>query len=274
MSDTVTARIRALPYWQGEIHCEPLSGGITNQNFVVQDGATRCVARVCEESRFLGIDRRNERLCQVAAHRADVAPEILYSEDGILISSFIHGRTFSQADVCDPDILRRLAGVLRRLHDSRDQLTGELLFFCPFQAVRTYTATARALRAELPADIDDLMDDARKLSSQTGRYRPTLCHNDLLAANIMDDGGQIRIVDWEYAGIGNPVFDLASVAANNGLTDKQQTALVVAYAGRADPVMMRELQILKTVSLLREALWAVIQTVKSPINFDYADYAA
>ena len=274
MSDAIIARIGALSCWQNEIHCEPLSGGITNQNFVVQDGEMRYAARICEDRRFLGIDRRNERLCQAAAHRVNVAPEVIHAEDGILVSRFIRGRTCGQEDLRDPDLLSRLAEVLRQLHDSCGYLTGELLFFCPFQTIRTYTETARALRAELPADIDDLVNDSRELSTQIERYRPTLCHNDLLPANIMDDGVKLKIVDWEYAGVGNPLFDLASVAANGGLTDEQQTALVTVYAGRAEPSLMRDLRILKTVSLLREALWAVVQTVKSSIDFDYAGYAA
>jgi len=274
MNDPVIARIRALSCWQREIHCEPLSGGITNQNFLVQDGETRSVVRVCEERLFLGIDRRNERLCQVAAHHAGVAPEVTHSEDGILVSRFVRGRTCSQNDMRDPNRLVRLAEMLRQLHDSRLQLTGELLFFCPFQTVRTYADTARTLRAGLPAGIDELVDDSSELSKQVDQYRPALCHNDLLPANIIDDDGQLQIVDWEYAGIGNPLFDLASVSANCGLTDEQQVVLVAAYAGRAEPAVIRELSILKTVSLLREALWAVIQSVKSRIDFDYGSYAA
>lgn len=274
MGDAIIARIRSLSCWQNKVACEPLFGGMTNQNFIVRDGDTRFVARVCEDRRFLDIDRRNERLCQAAAHHAGVAPRVVHSENGILVSTFINARTCGCDDVCDPDVLSRLARVLRQLHDARDQLTGGLLFFCPFQTVRTYTQTAGALGASLPADIDDLVDDSRELSKQIGPYRPTLCHNDLLAANIMDDSEKLQIVDWEYAGIGNPVFDLASVAANSGLTDEQELTLVAAYAGRSDPEIVRELRILKTVSLLREALWAIIQTVKSALDFDYAEYAA
>jgi len=82
------------------------------------------------------------------------------------------------------------------------------------------------------------------------------------------------VVDWEYAGVGNPLFDLASVSANCDLSTELESVILEAYFGQNSPDVMRELQILKTVSLLREALWAVIQTVKSQIDFDYGAYAA
>jgi thiamine kinase-like enzyme len=101
-----------------------------------------------------------------------------------------------------------------------------------------------------------------------------LCHNDLLPANILDDGNELWLVDWEYAGIGNPLFDLAGVSSNARLSDEAEAALLEAYAGPVDPRIRREVRILKTVSLLREALWSVIQTVTSRIEFDYERYTA
>ena len=274
----MTDRVTALSCWSGAVTCEALAGGLTNRNYLVRDGDEQFVARLCDDRQFLGIDRRNERLCQTAACEAGVAPEVTHFEQGILVSRFLNARTLADDDLQDPALIQRLAQIIQQIHNASDHLTGELLFFCPFQTVRTYTQTAREHGAVLPSDIDQLVEDSRHLSHRMSPFRPTLCHNDLLAANIMDDGDRLWLVDWEYAGIGNPLFDLAGVSANAGLSDQLEVQLIEAYAGPAsdavlNDAMLHEVRILKTASLLREALWAVIQTVMSDFDFDYAEYA-
>lgn len=269
----MTDRVTALNCWSGAVTCAALAGGLTNRNYLVRDGEEQFVVRLCDDRQFLGIDRRNERLCQIAACEAGGAPEVTHSEEGILVSRFLDAKTLADDDLQDPALLVRLAEIMRQIHSAGEQLTGELLFFCPFQTIRTYTQTAREHSAVLPPDIDQLVEDSRRLSRRMSPFRPTLCHNDLLAANIMDDDERLWLVDWEYAGIGNPLFDLAGVSANAGLSDQLEFQLIEAYTGSVSNVLLHEVRILKTASLLREALWAVIQTVKSDFDFDYAEYA-
>ncbi|MBY0395095.1 MAG: phosphotransferase family protein [Thermoleophilia bacterium] len=267
-------RLRSLDFWPGPIAIEPIGGGITNHNFRVESGGRRFAARLCVERPLLGIDRRNEVICQRMAHEIGVAPAIVHHEDGVLVSAYIDARTLDPAGVREPGVLPRIAGVLRTLHEGWDRITGEMLYFSAFQTNRTYTRSARELGAALPDDIDDLLEDARGLAHRMGPFRPTLCHNDLLPANILDDrDGRIWLVDWEYAGIGHPLFDLAGVSANCALSDDQDAAFLEAYRGRLDPVDVRDLRTLKAMSLLREALWSVIQTVASDLPFDYHKYA-
>jgi thiamine kinase-like enzyme len=263
-----------LAFWRRPIKLEPLGGGITNRNYRVDDAAGSYVARLCDELPHLGIDRRNESLCQRLAAAAGVAPPLLHEEKGLLVSAYLPCRTLTPEAVREPGLIGRLAAALRRLHGSWDMLSGELLYFSPFQTVRTYARTARDLGARLPPEIDDLLEDSRRLAHQVAPFRPALCHNDLLAANLLDDGERLWLVDWEYAGIGNPLFDLAGVAGNCAFDDALEEALLREYLGREDEGARRDLRILKTVSLLREALWALIQTVKSEIDFDYGKYAA
>jgi thiamine kinase-like enzyme len=266
-------KIQSLDYWSGPIEIEPLPGGITNRNFVVADAGRRYVARLCQDRALLGIDRRNEVVCQRAAHACGIAPEVVHHENGVLISRHLEGRALAPADLRDPQVLGRLAAVLRTLHESWDRLTGEILYFSAFQTVRTYAQTARALNARLPDDLADRLEDAARLSRTIAPFHPVLCHNDLLAANMIDNGRNLWLVDWEYAGVGHPLFDLAGVSANAALPEALDAALLAAYRGSVDVRDLRELKILKTMSLLREALWAAIQTVTSDIAFDYGRYA-
>ncbi len=141
-------RLRRLGLGRAPLDVERIAGGITNHNFVVRTGepTQSYVARLCEPRPLLGIDRRNELVCQEAASAWGLAPEVVHHEDGLLITRFIQGRTLTAADLREPAVLDRLAALLRRLHESWDAMTGEVLYFCPFQVIRTYAHTAAPSR--------------------------------------------------------------------------------------------------------------------------------
>jgi len=269
----IVERVASLKFWRSRPVIEPLLGGITNRNYRASCGGEEFVVRVCDELPHLGIDRGNEILCQAEAHRAGVAPDVVYGEPGILISEFVEGETLNTARISEPEMTTMIARTVRVYHGYWDKLRGGLLYFCPFQTVRTYAQTALSSRANLPPDIDSLVTDSQELSRQMSPYRPTLCHNDLLAANFIAGPKKMWIVDWEYAGIGNPLFDLASISSNASFSAGQDEFLLRAYGGTCERTDLFELQVLKTVSLLREALWSMIQTVTSELDFDYVEYA-
>jgi thiamine kinase-like enzyme len=214
-------------------------------------------------------------VCQAAAATWGLAPEIIHHEDGLLVARLVDGRPLTTSEFADPAIVDRVAALLRRLHGTWDWLVGEVLYFCPFQAVRTYARTAAHLGAEMPGDLAAILEDVRALSRRIAPFRPVLCHNDLLPANLIDDGRRLWLVDWEYAGVGHPLFDLANVSANVALGEEREIALLSSYreSDEVEPRELAELRIFRAVSLLREALWAVIQSVDSDIAFDYDAYA-
>jgi thiamine kinase-like enzyme len=269
-------RLRSLPIWRSPIVIEPLPGGITNRNDLVIDADGRkFVVRIGPDLPLLGVDRRNELACQSAAASLGLAPAIIHHEPGLCVSHYLEARTLTAEDVRKPECLARVAVALHRLHEAWDGLSGEMLYFSAFQTVRTYAETARSLNVPVPDDLDDLVDDARSLARRIQPFTPVLCHNDLLPANILDDGESISLVDWEYAGIGHPLFDLAGVSANCKLSDAQERSLLALYLGPRDPnpSALAELRVFKATSLLREALWSSIQAATSPIVFDYLAYA-
>jgi thiamine kinase-like enzyme len=273
-------RLRRLGLWCEDLTVDQIPGGMTNRNYAIRGVSGRpadsYIARLCEPRPLLGIDRRNEWVCQEAAGAWGLAPEVVYHEDGLLISRFIEGRTLTADDLREPATLDRLAALLRRLHGSWDAMAGEVLYFCPFQVIRTYARTASRLGAELPDDLDAMLEDAGRLSQRIAPFRPVLCHNDLIPANLIDDGQRLWLVDWEYAGVGNPLFDLANVSANAELGADHEAALLAAYreTAEADPRDLAELRVFKAASLLREALWGAIQSVASDLDVDYRRYAS
>jgi thiamine kinase-like enzyme len=267
-------RLRKLGLVRRPFSIERISGGLSNHNFAVRAGGQSYFVRICQELPLLGIDRRNEMVCHQAASFRGLAPEIVHHERGLLITRFIEGRTLDPAAIRDPTMLPRLAALLGHLHEGWDLVTGEVLYFCAFQTVRTYARTAARLQATLPHDIDRILADMTALSRQIAPFRPVLCHNDMLPANLIDEGERLWLLDWEYAGAGHPLFDLAHTSTANGLSLEQQRALLEAYPGRLPTAALAELQIFRVVALLRETLWSTIQTVASDIDFDYTRYAA
>jgi thiamine kinase-like enzyme len=268
-------RLRRLDFCRGATVVEPIGSGLTNHNYVVRAGEVAYVARIGPARPLLGIDRRNEVVCQQAAGSWGLAPEVVHQEDGLLITRFVNGRVLEPADVRAPAMLERLAELLRQLHGAWDILTGEVLYFCPFQTIRTYARSSAALAAELPEDLGAMLEHIRHLSRRIAPFRPVLCHNDLMPANLIDDGHRLWLVDWEYAGVGHPLFDLANASANAALDEDQDHALLAGYRQQTVvvPNELAELQIFKAASLLREALWSTLQSVVSEIDFDYRRYA-
>jgi thiamine kinase-like enzyme len=99
------------------------------------------------------------------------------------------------------------------------------------------------------------------------------CHNDLLNANFLDDGA-IRIVDWEYAGMGDRFFDLANLSVNHGFSVEDDRRLLAAYFGVERETDVAALRLMRFMSDFREAMWGVLQSGISDLDFDFKGYAA
>jgi thiamine kinase-like enzyme len=127
----------------------------------------------------------------------------------------------------------------------------------------------------LPPGFDEVSAAAARISAALGERATAPCHNDLLTANFMHDGERLRILDWEYAGQGDPYFDLANLASNNDLDEAGEERLLEAYSGtppRTD--QLAALRLLRLMAAFWEAMWAVVQTAVSELEFDFGAYAA
>jgi thiamine kinase-like enzyme len=137
---------------------------------------------------------------------------------------------------------------------------------------RTYVALARAEGLPLPApDVGALLAEVRDLEARIEPFLPTFCHNDLMPANLLDTGDRVWVIDWEYAGIGHPLFDLAGLSSNGAFDAAQDSALLAAYGVELAPDDA-QLTVMKAMAALRESLWAVVQGSQSAIDFDYGAY--
>lgn len=271
-------RVRALPCWTGPVEISPLAGGMTNRNYCVTDvSGRRFVVRIGRDVAEHGVLRFNERAAARAAHAAGASPEVVFSGDGVLVSRFIEGRTLTPEDVRDPRNLKRIADLVRRCHHDipRHLEQGPAILFWVFHVIRHYL---RLLRERDPSpfdvELDALAAKNEQLEKALGPVTIVFGHNDLLAANLIDDGTRLWLIDWDYAGFNTPLFDLANLASNNELTPALEDTLLQCYFnGRVDADLRRGFAALKCASLLRESLWGAVSRFTSTIDFDYTGYA-
>jgi thiamine kinase-like enzyme len=253
---------------------EALDGGITNRNFRLRVGGHDVVVRLPgKDTELLGIDRAAERDATEAAARAGVGPEVVafLTEPACLVTRFIPGRPLTAEELREPPLLAQVAAALRAIHAGPPLRTG----FDSFAIVDAYHATAQARGARIPASFPELIAGAHAIRAtlRGPEHVPVPCHNDLLTANFLHDGERVRIVDWEYAGVGDRFFDLGNLSVNNGFAEADDERLLAAYFGSpCTPRRFAALRLMRIMSDFREGMWGVVQTAISALDFDFAAY--
>ena len=270
MSDDVQQLAQRL--WPGrDVVVVPLVGGITNANFRVDVGDEQVVLRVPgQHTDLLGIDRRQESAANRLAASIGVAPEVLMesASDGWLVSRFLPGRTVSADELASEPLLAETVATLHRVHGA-----GVIeQHFNPFEIVRRYHRTAQERGVVEPFDFPVALSVLERVG-EVRPFRPSsFCHNDLLNGNFLYDDA-LRILDWEYAGMGDAFFDLANFSVNHQFTHEVDERLVEHYVGHVDDGLLAVLNLMKLVSELRETMWGVVQLAVSSLHVDFSAYA-
>jgi len=274
LPESVEQRIAALPCWNGEIRIEPLSGGMTNLNFKVVDNDRACVVRIGVDDPVHLISRANEIAAGAAAHAIGVSPEPLYREDGIQVLRFVDGRVYDEADVRVVANLERIVELLQRFHrEMPAQFDGIPVMFWVFQVLRHYRNLLERGNSPHAGRLAELAQIAAELETAVGAVEIVYGHNDLLAANFIDDGAKIWLIDFDYAGFNSPLFDLANLASNNELGEAQELAMLEQYFDtRPGDALLASYRAMKCASLLRETLWSMVSELNSQVDMDFADY--
>jgi thiamine kinase-like enzyme len=279
LRDDLTRALRRLPELAaGELTFTHLSGGITNRNFLVSgapDGSRYVVRLAGNDTHLLGISREVEHAATVAAAGVGVGPEVIafVRPEGYLVTRFIEGRPVPEAEIrASPILLAEVADALRRVHNG-PAIPG---LFVPFRIVEAYRALALSRGVAIPPEYELAQSIGRRieLACLTAPVELRPCHNDLLNANFIHDGARMRIVDWEYAGMGDPAFDLGNFSINHELDADADAALLGAYAGEVRPAALARLTLMRVVSDFREAMWGVLQQGISTLDVDFVAYAA
>jgi thiamine kinase-like enzyme len=249
-----------------------LSGGITNRNYRVDvDGSAYVLRMGGLNTNLLGIDRVTEHAASLRAAEIGVGPHVeAFSEpEGWLVTRFIDGRSVPPDEIQKPDGIRRVAAVLHRLHDAA-AIPGR---FDAHAVVDEYRVEALSRGVSVPPEFVVAHEVSERIRRVRGPQGLVPCHNDLLNANFLDDG-EIRIVDWEYAGMGDRFFDLANLSVNHEFGVDEDRMLVAAYFGEEREADLAAVRLMRFMSDFREAMWGVLQSGISELDFDFPGYAA
>lgn len=280
LRDELVAAMQRVPDLAGrDLVLTALSGGITNRNYRVDVAGTedRFVIRLGgNDTHLLGISREVEHAATVAAAGVGVGAEVVafLRAEGILVTRFIDGTPIAQLDIHHPETILRVADSVRRFHEG-PAIPG---LFIPLRIVEAYRALALERGVPIPPEFALAQAVGRRieLALLTNPLELRPCHNDFLPGNLIDDGARMRIVDWEYAGMGDPFFDLGNFSINNDLTPDEDEAFLAAYDAEAAPRPDRlaRLVLFRVISDFREAMWGVLQQGISTLDVDFRAYAA
>ncbi len=276
MNNEMHSKITQLPCWKSSVEIEPLSGGMTNHNFKVTDKDGVFVVRIGSDDPVHLISRRNETASTRAAFEIGVSPELLYHQPGILVVCFIEGRVYQEADVRIDENLLRIVKLLHHFHHQMPQHFHEVpVMFWVFQVLRHYHHLLNSGGSRHQQRLSDLVTSAEVLEKAVGPVDIVFSHNDLLAANFIDDGDKIWLIDFDYAGFNSPLFDLSNLASNNELGADQEIIMLEAYFGHSfDRHHWRSYYAMKCASLLRETMWSMVAEIHSELEVDFEEYTA
>jgi thiamine kinase-like enzyme len=277
MTQALDQAIKQVPFLAAanDIQITPLSGGITNKNYMVESSGPRCVIRITgANTDLLGIRRDVEYLANLNAGKLGVAPEVLYyiEPEGYLVTRFIDGKHITYDEMGKLETLQKVANKIRTYHRELPPLGCE---FNVFNRIAMLTNIAKNKNCKFPDDFEYLQIKVKNVEQILDQvpYIPAPCHNDLLNLNFLLEQDEIRILDWEYSGMGDIFFDLANFSHHHALGDEQVKNLLHAYFGEVTQQSFARLKLVWPMSEIHEALWGTVQSGISELNEDFLGYA-
>ncbi|MFZ2099154.1 MAG: choline/ethanolamine kinase family protein [Oricola sp.] len=265
-------RIAALPCWAGGVDMTPLTGGLSNESWLVTDAAGKHVVRFGRDYPFHHVIREREIAVARAAHAAGFSPKVEYAEPGVMVSAFLDARTWTEDDMrAQPERIARLLFDFH--HKMPAEVSGPGFIFWVFHVIRDYARTLETGGSSHVPDLPRYLKLATELEDAQTQLPIVFGHNDLLPGNFLDDGKRLWLIDFEYAGFNTAMFDLAGAASNSGMDDETAGRLLSTYFGKApDAALQRSFGAMQCASLLREAMWAMVSELH--LNAPGVDYAA
>jgi thiamine kinase-like enzyme len=274
MSITIEEIIGKVDAWQGkQVSFRPMKG-LTNPNFLVEVEGVRYFVRIPGAgTELLAIDRQNELHNSKAAAESGAAPKVLFAfpEYGVMVMEFIDGQTMSNEKFRAPGMPARIARTLRLLHAGPRFLKD----FNMFRLTEFYLKVAGEHEVRIPDDFMARMPEVGRIEEAfAGNPIPSVpCNNDLLAANYIDDGKLLRVIDFEYSGNNDPTFELGNTCQELEWDEPRLVDLCASYFGAAEPDKLARMKLNMIMSDVGWTLWAAIQAKISKIEFDFWGWA-
>jgi thiamine kinase-like enzyme len=274
MRETILDVLQKIPHLKNassdQISIEQL-GGQTNRNFKLTVGSDRYVLRIAGVGTDMFINRESDEENSIIAAEIGVSTKVVFVDQrsGIMLREFVDGTALKTESFQKPGIIERVATVLRRVHCSGRTFRSR---FSILEKLNEYEEMLRRSGGPLPIDYFELAIESRSARDALAALPVKLspCHNDLVAANFLDSGDQMLVLDWEYSGMNDPMFDLAALAAEGYFTPGQEELLLSKYFGEPAPD-----ECVCRVSLYRAlwnqwvTMWSMVQIANWNVNDDF-----
>ncbi len=260
--------------WKGRtVSISILSGGLTNENYLVECDGRRYVMRLPGQStELLSIDRANEVFNTKAAATTGIGPQVLEHVAGadVMVLEFIPGTTMSARALQSDRMAARMAQSFHRLHAAPRFLQD----FDMFRLVEEYLRIVDEHGVTIPSDYREWLPRVAAIERavSVAALPQAPCHNDLLCENFIDDGTALRIVDYELSGNNDPCFDLGNTAQEAEFDQDMRAALCRAYFGTVDRRQLARMNLFALMSDVGWTLWGAIQARISAVDYDFHGY--
>jgi len=272
MNKNIENSIRSIPIWNEKIKIQTIEGGLTNQNFLIEENNKKYVVRLGNDIPEHLVSRSNELIVSKAASNAGISPKVIYHSEGILVLDYIECKTLSAEGVRKN--IKSIIPLIKKIHhEIPKKLYGQSIIFWVFHVIRNYVKFLYDNKSSHSKILSDLISQSELLEKKSSPYEIVFGHNDLLPANFLDDGSRLWVIDWEYAGYNTPLFDLGGLSSNNDFSFEEETCLLENYfENKINDKLLLQYNSLKCASLLRETMWSMVSELTSKIDFDYANY--
>jgi thiamine kinase-like enzyme len=242
----------------GRISVSRLPGGANNRNYAVTSGTTRYALRIANQfNERMAVDRDSARCAQVDAAAIGVAPAVLAHRrpEGHLLCEFASGTALSVQSISQPRVLVAVAHLFQKLHAA----TSGCRDFDAFHDIGQWVDHARSHGEPVPPATDELLQRAERVRGAiaTAHLPRVFCHNDTVPQNFLWDGGDVHLVDWDYAGKFYAAFELGSFICTADLDDPQRDTFLRAYADDLDEPAHARIRLMQFVAGLREIAWVL-----------------
>jgi thiamine kinase len=240
-----------------------IKNGLTNESWLVHADDGAVVVRLGNrETKALQIDRDSEASILAAVAAAGIGAPVIYCapERHLLVTRHVAGKTWSTRDARSPENIERTAKLLRALHALPIPKGVQVVDLR--QIVSDYWNTLMARGLSASAGTPEIRERARQLIAELAEDAQTrLCHNDVHHLNLVDDG-RLWLIDWEYAGQGDPYFDLASFCCYHTLSNSARRELLRTYLGQDSNAAVERLQRMCWVFNYIRDLWFAVREMR------------
>ncbi len=275
MTITIEEVVRKIDAWRGKrIEIQEIPGGITNENYRVDiDELPYFVSIPGARTEFLAVDRVNKYHNTLAAAAAGVGPKIVHylHDHHVMVLEFIRGDTMTPETMAAPGMPVRLARALRKLHAGSSFFTN----FNVFRLAEFYLGVLDKHNWRMPDGCHQRMALLHRMESAVSKpkFSAVPCTNDLVAENIIDDGDQLRLIDFDYSGNNDPCCELGNACQELQYNEEQYAELCGAYFGEPLKHLIARMRLYAIMSDIIWSLWGFIQLKISQLDLDFQKYA-